>query len=171
MNYLRIPKPEDETAFRRMMALWRDAGGRINPGLLRRFQEDYGLWLNEVRRWDRGEGLGEEVPQTLYFLKDEDGEIIGALSLRHYLNHTNLLDGGHVAYGVRPDHRGKGYGNLLLGQALKKLAQWNIHRVLVTCNKDNLPSQKVILHWGGVLENEALDEDGAPILRYWIETE
>ena len=166
---LEAPSPEDGTAFADMMAEWRAAGGRMNPGLLRLYGGNYAVWLRCLADWDAGIGTDGEVPQTLYFLKGADGALLGAVAVRHYLNHTNTLDGGHVAYGVRPSCRGRGYGNAALRLALKKLAMMGITRVLVTCDSDNELSRKVILRCGGVLENHARDEDGVPIDRFWIE--
>lgn len=45
----------------------------------------------------------------------------------------------------------------------------SIEKVLVTCDFDNYASQKVILNNGGVSENQALDEDGITVNRYWID--
>jgi len=42
-----------------------------------------------------------------------------------------------------------------------------IHRVLVTCDKNNHASARIIIKNGGVLENEVRDGDEA-IQRYWI---
>ncbi|MEY3855926.1 MAG: hypothetical protein RJA45_396, partial [Actinomycetota bacterium] len=43
-----------------------------------------------------------------------------------------------------------------------------IHRVLITCNDDNIGSMKVIEKHGGVLENK-VDENGRLLRRYWID--
>ena len=93
----------------------------------------------------------------------------GAASIRHYLNHTNLIDGGHLAYGIAPAHRGKGYGTRILALALQKMKEMGIRRVLITCDASNIPSQKVIRSGGGRFEHETMDEDGVPIHRYWID--
>lgn len=85
------------------------------------------------------------------------------------MNHTNIVDGGHIGYGICPDYRGKGYGNLILRLALEKLSAMGIFKILVTCDSDNIVSQKVILYNGGVLENRMYDEDGIAINRYWID--
>ena len=68
-----------------------------------------------------------------------------------------------------PPFRGKGYGNLILSLALEKMREMKIEKVLVTCDKDNIPSQKVILRNNGIFENHAFDEDKVLINRYWID--
>ena len=49
-------------------------------------------------------------------------------------------------------------------------AVWRwITKVLVICDAGNVPSQNVILHNNGVLENQTIDEDGIALNRYWID--
>lgn len=167
--YLEKPCKSDEEAVRLLTDKWRLFGGRMNPGLLRQFTGNYTEWMEYIDDRSAGRNIGEEVPQTLFFLKDSNGTILGAVSLRHFLNHTNIVDGGHIGYGICPEYRGNGYGSLILNLALKKLKEMGITKVLVTCDSDNIPSQKVILHNNGVLENQTLDEDGIEINRYWID--
>lgn len=167
--YLEKPCNSDEEAVRLLTDKWRLFGGRMNPGLLRHFTGNYTEWMEFIDDRSAGRNIGEEVPQTLFFLKNSDGTILGAVSLRHFLNHTNIVDGGHIGYGICPEYRGNGYGSLILSLALKMLKEMGITKVLVTCDCDNIPSQKVILHNNGVLENQTLDEDGIEINRYWID--
>lgn len=169
MADLRLSRPTaaDAPAVAELVEKWRAFGGRMNPGLLRAYDGDYPAWLGLLARWESGAGIGEEVPQTFYFLREGD-TIVGAVSVRHYLNASNLVDGGHVAYGVCPPFRGRGYGNRALALVLEKLRELGVERALVTCDTDNLPSRRVIVYNGGVLENQTLDEDGVAICRYWI---
>lgn len=167
--YFEKPGKSDEDAVKLLTAKWQAFGGRMNPGLLRRFNGNYSEWLQYIEDCSKGVNIGEEVPQTLFFLKNLNGMILGAVSLRHYLNHTNIVDGGHIGYGICPEYREKGYGNLILRLALKKLLTMGITNVLVTCDSDNIVSQKVIVHNGGILENQTYDEDGVAINRYWID--
>lgn len=158
-------------ALKVMMAKWRAYGGRINSGLPRNLGDNDGDWLWSLERWKRGTGIGEEVPQTLFLLKNGEGTIWGAVALRHFLNSTNIVDGGHVGAGICPEFRGKGYGRLLLRLALQKLAGMGVKRVLVTCDADNFASQATILSNQGVFENRLSDEDGTLVNRYWIEND
>ena len=168
--YLEKPNVDDATEAIKMINKWREEyGGRINPGLLRKLTDNYFEWLKDINCINKIKST-EDVPQTLYFLKNSNGTIIGAVSLRHYLNQTNILDGGHVGYGIRPEYRGKGYGNIILQLAVEKLVCMGIDKILVTCDSDNKISQKVIAHNNGILENQAYDEDGVLISRYWINT-
>ena len=163
------PNKEDENAILELLEKWHAFGGRMNPGLLRKCRNNYDEWLKLLYNWENGINIGQEVPQTLYLLKNNGNEILGAVSLRHYLNETNFTDGGHIGYGICPPFRGKGYGNLILSLALEKMREMKIEKVLVTCDKDNIPSQKVILRNNGIFENHAFDEDKVLINRYWID--
>jgi predicted acetyltransferase len=109
------------------------------------------------------------VPSSTYFLLDEENnKFIGALNLRHYLNDKLLFDGGHIGDGIRPSERKKGYATLMIKLALSIAKELGIKKVLMVCNKDNIGSKKSIIHNGGVLENEIIDEDGNIWQRYWI---
>src|SRR5690242_12786970 len=59
------------------------------------------------------------VPQTKYWLLI-DGYPVGLGKLRHYLNNNLRKIGGHIGYCIRPTARGKGYGNTILYELLKK---------------------------------------------------
>ena len=78
--------------------------------------------------------------------------------------------GGHVGYGVRPSERGKGYATRMLVMALDKARQLGLKRVLITCDKDNLASARVIQKNGGVLGSESYSPQGGRVTqRYWID--
>jgi predicted acetyltransferase len=78
--------------------------------------------------------------------------------------------GGHIGYQIRPTQRLRGYGKELLRLGLQKAYQLGFKRVLVTCDENNISSQKVIEYNGGQFENSVYVE-GSPVrkLRYWID--
>lgn len=102
------------------------------------------------------------VPQTKYWLV-VDGRPVGIGKLRHYLNENLRKEGGHIGYCIRPSARGKGYGNILLAEMLKKAAERHIPKALVTCNEGNRASRRVIEYNGGKLEWTRNGKCG-----YWI---
>lgn len=57
-------------------------------------------------------------------------------------------------YSVRQSVRCKRYAKLMLSMALEKCKQLNISNVLLTCNADNIASEKTIVANGGILENQ-----------------
>jgi len=109
------------------------------------------------------------VPDTLYFLMDEGrGKILGRISIRHRLNENLLHHGGHIGYAIAPSERRKGYATEQLRLGLEKCKEMGIGPVLVTCNKENAASSKVIQKNGGVLEDERVSGEGKVFQRYWI---
>ena len=88
--------------------------------------------------------------------------------MRHHINHPILGTwGGHIGYYVRPTERKKGYASEMLRLNLLNAKQLGIDKVLVTCDADNIGSEKTILANGGVFEKEILVDD-CIMKRYWI---
>lgn len=125
------------------------------------------VFHNVIGRWiDISRGIGLEpgfVPQTLYWLYI-DGRAVGIAKLRHYLTDSLRAVGGHIGYCIRPSERGKGYGNILLCETLKKAAEINIPRALLICDEGNTASGRVIENNGGVPERT---DNG--MCYYWIQ--
>lgn len=105
---------------------------------------------------------------TTYFLADQSGRIYGASDLRHALNDSLSLVGGHIGYGIRPAERQKGYAAMMLALSLEKAKDLEILEVLVTCDDDNAASYKTMETCGAVMEDK-IENNGKMIRRYWIE--
>ena len=160
---LRLPEELPQGEVTGFETTWQ---GSPNPAAAFLRGKPYEQWLEETitHRTTVPEGW---VPATLYYLVDGEGHVAGALDLRHYLN-DGLYYGGHIGYGMSPPYRGRGWAPLMLALGLEKAKALGIHRALVTCNDDNLPSARTIEACGGVLENVVLEE-GKPLRRYWID--
>ena len=160
---LRLPEELPQGEVTGFETTWQ---GSPNPAAAFLRGKPYEQWLEETitHRTTVPEG---RVPATLYYLVDREGHVAGALDLRHYLN-DGLYYGGHIGYGMSPPYRGRGWAPLMLALGLEKAKALGIHRALVTCNDDNLPSAGTIEACGGVLENVVLEE-GKPLRRYWID--
>ena len=108
------------------------------------------------------------VPDSTFFCCDEDRDIyVGAVNIRHYLNESLSLTGGHIGDGIRPSERRKGYGTKMLSLALDECRKLGLSKVLITCSKGNIGSEKAIVKNGGVFENE-VEENGNIVKRFWI---
>lgn len=150
-----------------MMDEWSAAGEKIVPWAIRKNDyRDFGRYLELL---DSEKADGRHVPGTTFFCLDEDRDIfVGAVNIRHYLNETLLMDGGHIGDGVRPSERRKGVATQMIGLALEECKKLGIGRVLMCCDKENTGSAKSIRNNGGVLENEIV-RDGETVQRYWID--
>lgn len=131
---------------------------------------DIKKWLTALARRERQETCPEGGVSSNFYLavRVSDNRIVGGIDLRHHIDHPILGTwGGHMGYSVRPNERGKGYAKEMLRLNLLNCKERGIDKVLVTCNRENPASEKVILANGGVFEKEVLVGDGY-VKRYWI---
>jgi len=133
-------------------------------GLIR--YSDFDKWLEKVTS---ANNVG--VPSTTFItLRKSDNKLIGTIQLRHELNDYLANYGGHIGYGIRPSERGKGYGTRQLALVLDKARELKIPRVMISCDKDNPASSKVMIKNGAVFEREHYNEEhGEMIQIYWID--
>lgn len=112
------------------------------------------------------------VPQTTFFLSSPGGRLLGISRLRHRLNPSLEIEGGHIGYAVRPSVRRQGCATRLLSLVLDQARGIGLTRVLVTCDDDNTGSAHTIEKNGGLLEDKRISpHSGKLIRRYWIELE
>jgi predicted acetyltransferase len=133
--------------------------------------KDFTQMVKKLRGYAKGENLMPGfVPHSTYWLVS-DMEIVAVSNLRHKLNEKLLKEGGHIGYGVRPSSRKKGYATILLAETIKKAKAKGINPILVTCEKENVPSARVIQKNDGILEDEIFSPAHNGIIqRYWIQT-
>ena len=144
------------------------AGETHFPGL--GSSKPYGAFLRNARNYARGRHIPKNhIPADTWFLMDESGQkILGAVNIRCGLNEELLVRGGHIGYSVAPSERRKGYATEQLRLALEKCRAMGLGLVLITCDKGNIGSARVIQKNGGVLEDERI-LDGIVFQRYWVE--
>ena len=148
---------------------WNATGEKIVPYAIRVMDyHDFERYCDAIELKEPRGGL---VPSSTFFCLDEERNImVGAVNIRHYLNDSLLLNGGHIGDGVRPSERRKGIATAMIGLALEKCQKLGIDKVLMVCSKDNIGSAKSIIKNGGVLENEVYEDD-VLTQRYWISIE
>ena len=160
--------PEYRPQLEDMMGEWLSVEQDITPYSIQK--NDYRDFDNYLKKLDLSQEKDGLVPDSTFFCLDLDRNIfVGAVNIRHYLNERLLRLGGHIGDGIRPSERGKGYATAMIRLALEECRKLDIQRVLMCCDKDNIGSAKSIQHNGGVLENEVVDGEGAPVQRYWID--
>lgn len=127
-------------------------------GGLDRYLRDasYEEWLKKVQAdMDLANIAQSRVPALTYFyVREEDDQIVGMINLRLALNDFLKREGGHIGYGVRPTERGKHYATAMLRDVLKVYDTLGIKEVVLTCDKSNPASAKVITNCGGELVAE-----------------
>ena len=128
------------------------------------------VWLEELKKRSCEDTVPKGlVPSSTYLaVREKDNYIVGMIDIRHYLNEYLTQVGGNIGYGVRKTERNKGYAKQMLKLALEKCKELKIKRVLITCDEDNIASEKVILSANAKLE-DIRNVDGENKKRFWID--
>ena len=130
------------------------------------------VWLEELKKRSCEDTVPKGlVPSSTYLaVREKDNYIVGMIDIRHYLNEYLTQVGGNIGYGVRKTERNKGYAKQMLKLALEKCKELKIKKVLITCDEDNIASEKVILSANAKLE-DIRNVNGENKKRFWIDLE
>lgn len=126
--------------------------------------ENLDEWLKSINEIEQG--LNSKLVPTTYYLILSDDEVVGTISIRHYLTKDLEEFGGHVGYSIKPSSRRKGYAKEAL-KLLLNLYKDKYDDILIMCEDDNIASNKTILANGGILINK-IEKFGLKINRYII---
>jgi len=128
------------------------------------------IWFEELKKRSCEDTVPKGlVPSSTYLgVREKDNYIVGMIDIRYYLNDFLLQAGGNIGYGVRKFERKKGYAKQMIKLALEKCKDLKIEKVLITCNEDNIASERSIISCGGKLE-DIRTVDGKKYKRFWIE--
>ena len=127
-------------------------------------------WLEELKMKSSEDTIPEGlVPSTTYLaVREIDNYIVGMIDIRHYLNEFLTQVCGNIGYDVRKSERNKGYAKQMLKLALEKCKDLKMKKVLITCDEDNIASEKVILSANAKFE-DIRSLEGKNKKRFWIE--
>jgi predicted acetyltransferase len=109
------------------------------------------------------------VPASCFWLVERRQTLVGVAHLRHRVTPVLANEGGHIGYSVRPSRRNQGLATVLLNLTLRRASKMGLREILVTCDKLNVVSARVIQKNGGRLDSEVQRQDGDGVTqRYWI---
>lgn len=116
--------------------------------------DEFKQWLIQQDDWSKNESLPDGyVGQTCFWLF-VDNVPVGFGKIRHALTSQSRQIGGNIGYAVSSLYRGKGYGSILLQILLEKAEEMRIEEKLLTVEKFNYASKRVIEKNGGKMVHE-----------------
>lgn len=149
---------------------WINSGEKMVPWVIQKDPTNFSEMVQFLHNSAKGIGIKEGwVPDSTYWLVNEDNRILGVVNIRHQLTELLMKSGGHIGYGIRPSERRKGYATKLLALSLEITKELGIQKALVVCDEINTASAKTILKNGGIPDSDYIEEDGNVIKRFWIE--
>jgi predicted acetyltransferase len=163
------PSIDREAELQRYIAAFAAAGVTAIDGLGGTpSSSDLRNFIVELQQHARGENLPQGwVPASTYWAI-HDTKMVGSINLRHRLTPFLSKVGGHIGYSVHPDYRKRGFATQMLQFGIEKARALGLGKLLITCDKSNVASARVIEKCGGVRTAEVLDGQKA-VLQYWIE--
>lgn len=149
---------------------WIESGETIVPWVIEKDPSNFEEMVQFLMDNEKGVNIPDGwVPDSTYWLLNNEKRIIGAVNIRHQLTELLFNSGGHIGYGIRPSERRKGYATKLLSLSLEKAKELGIKKVLVVCDKTNVGSLKVITNNNGIPDSDFVEDDGNIVKRFWIE--
>lgn len=124
--------------------------GFTNPAYNLTYNE-YKKWLQEVDNHSKGINLPDGwIPYTTYILYINDIPV-GYGRIRHssseYLE--TVVGAGNFGYGISKEYRGKGYGDILFKELLKKCKEYGYREIKLFPLKTNEATLKIMIKNGG----------------------
>ena len=113
--------------------------------------DEYKEWLQKMVNNSRGIDLPDGwIPYTTYMLYIDEIPV-GYGRIRHssseYLE--TVVGAGNLGYGISKEQRGKGYGNILFKELLKKCKEYGYNEIKLFPLKSNEATIKIMLKNGG----------------------
>ena len=130
------------------------------------YYDDLDEWFKHIFSIENNGQVNDIQTTTFFTRRIDDEKLVGCTKIHHSLT-PDLASGGHIAYGIRPSERGKGYGKQQLQLILDYAKSSGMKSVIIACDKSNIASARTAMSCGGILTNEFV-EDGAVKQHYHI---
>jgi predicted acetyltransferase len=151
-----------------------DAGDSMDGcGSLRRIADPM-EYIKKCKDYERPETLPEGlvIATQFLFIRESDNRLVGMIQVRHYFNDYLSKYGGNIGYSIRPSERQKGYAKAMLAAVLPFCREIKLEKILITCNDNNIASEKTILSNGGIYESTVYEPgENINLKRFWITLE
>ena len=152
-NLIRLSVSDGIKFYEMLQHIGKDENAFSNPVNGMSFEE-YNVWLKQQDDWSREINLPNGyVGQTCYWFI-VDGIPVGIGKIRYTLTEHSRQIGGNIGYAISDKYRGKGYGTIMLKLLLEKAKEMNVKEKLLTVEKINPASRRVIEKNGGKLIDE-----------------
>jgi predicted acetyltransferase len=154
-----------------MVSMYKKSGETDYFEMYKEAIDDFKQYVANLLNYAKGINVPEDwVPYHTYWLTNDESQILGTIRVRTSIEKDYVGKyAGHIGYDISPLHRQRGYGKEILRLGLEKARLLGLDKVLITCNRDNIGSIKIIESNGGVFESEIFKEsEGEHLRRYWI---
>ncbi len=104
---------------------------------------------------NNNENISKNIPTTFFLLNEKkDEKIIGSVKINHYLDENLFNSEGHIKINIIQEKKEKKHYIELIKLAIIKCKEYNIGRVLIYCNKNDILLKNAIEENGGILMDE-----------------
>ena len=164
---LLLPSPEMKNQVMAFRAAFLENGEEwIHGSFALGIFDDFERWFAAQRASHMGQEVGGQHPSSTFFaMRTKDQKIIGVANIRHFLT-DETYHNGHISYSVLPEERNKGYGTEILRLALIKAGEMGIIEPVVSHDKGNRASRKVIIRNGFSFRSEYTRDNGKTLCIY-----
>ncbi len=163
-----VPSTRYQDSYIEMIEEFMDNEEAFVPFVLGEDYSDFPSMIERLNAYSKGEQMPDGfVAHSSFWLIDENEQVIGCSNLRHELNDSLRILGGHIGYGIKPSQRQKGNAKLILELTLPKAKRLGIESALLIVNKANIGSVKAIEHNNGVLQSEKEVSGQTGLVRYY----
>lgn len=168
----KLPEMKHYDSVKSYIEEFKRVGDKVNgSGGLKNIDE-YEAWLDTTKNCREGVlDEGWVASHTFFSIDKSDGEVVGMVNIRHYLNDYFIENGyGHIGYSIRPSKRRKGYAKEQFTLALQFSKSIGNDEVEVSCIEKNIGSKKTIESQNAKLIKKSIDDDGNDHLLYIVKT-